>query len=459
MGGTVMKLSKEKIIFTVAFVLFLILNAYLVVIHEPWRDEIHAWLITREMSIPEMILFSRYEAHPILWNIILYPFAKAGASPYSMHVISYLLVAVSAWLFLFRTEINKIAKILILFTIPFVYSFSSISRDYCLILFFGMIICVMYKSRYQHPVIYSLMISLMVFSHAMAWGFVAGVTITFNIYEIVLKILGKSKLDKKQVRGIVIGFIMIALSSIFAIATLFGERSKVLSVKPERYTDVVIISLIVLIVFSIVLLVYCKGSIWKECVTLGTTYLFMILVYKTVYSSVIFQRLMLIPMFLLFFMITALADHVEIATRIRSYFYILFVMSLILNRSIYEFAVAVINDIRYNYSSAREMAAYINENLPEVDVFLVDSGIYAQTMVPFTDKTLYDIRYKANITDSLYHVHDEDEVIASILDIPNHDEYKGKYFISIHRLKGNEIIYETPDSIMGETFYLYYIPE
>ena len=125
-----MKLSKDKIILAVSFVLFLVLNAYLVVIHEPWRDEIHAWLITREMSIPEMVLFSRYEAHPILWNLVIYPFAKLGASPYSMHVISYLLVAVSAWLFLFKTEINKIAKILILFTIPFVYTYSSSMRSF-----------------------------------------------------------------------------------------------------------------------------------------------------------------------------------------------------------------------------------------------------------------------------------------------------------------------------------------
>lgn len=454
-----MKISKDKIILTISFVFFLILNAYLVVIHEPWRDEIHAWLITREMSVPEMVLFSRYEAHPILWNLIILPFAKTGAPPVSMHIISYLLVGVSAWLFLFKTEVNKIAKILILFTIPFVYTYSSISRDYCLILFFGMIICAMYKTRYKHPVIYSLMVSLLVFTHAMAWGFVAGVTITFNIYEIVLKIMGKSKLDKKQFTGIVIGFVMIALSSIFAIVTLCGERSDVLSVKQEKYTDVVIISLLVLIAFSIVILLFLKGTIWKECTTLATTYLFMILVYKTVYSSVIYQRLMLIPMFLLFFMITAFADHAEIARRIRGYFYILFVMSLIMNSCLLEFVSAVIEDVRFNYSSAMEMADYINENLSDEDVILVDTGIYAQTMVPYVKPTLYDIRYKANITDSLYHVYDEDEIIASIIDIPNHDEYKGKYLISIHKLRGNEELYATSDSIMGETFFLYYIPE
>ena len=59
----------------------------------------------------------------------------------------------------------------------------------------------------------------------------------------------------------------------------------------------------------------------------------------------------------------------------------------------------------------------------------------------------------------MYHVYDEDEIYTSILDIPNHKEYKGKYLISVHRLKGNEEVYATSDSIMGETFYLYYIPE
>lgn len=454
-----MKLSKDKTVLTISFVLFLIINAYLVVIHEPWRDEIHAWLITKEMSIPEMILFSRYEAHPILWNLIIYPFAKSGASPYWMHVISYLLVAVSAWLFLFKTGINKIVKVMTLFTIPFVYTYSSIARDYCLILFFGMIICVMYKNRYERPVLYSLMVSLLVFTHAMAWGFVAGITITFNIYEIILKLFGKSKVSKKQFLGIVAGFVLIMLSSIFVIVTLYGERSTVLSVFQDTYTNSVIISLIVLILLSLVLLLFCKGAIWKECVILGTAYLFMILVYKTVYSYVFFQRLMLIPMCILFFMIMVLEDHAGIASKLKKYFYTLFIVSMLMNMCIVELVLSVIKDVRYNYSSAQEMAEYINENLPEEDLLLVDMGIYAQTIVPYTDKTLYDIRYKANIVDSLYHVFDEDEVLACIQDIPNHDEYKGKYLISIYAIRGNKEIYVTSDSITGETFYLYYLQE
>ena len=51
---------RERIILAVSFTVFLLINAYLVIIHEPWRDEIHAWLMAKYMQVPEMIEFSRY---------------------------------------------------------------------------------------------------------------------------------------------------------------------------------------------------------------------------------------------------------------------------------------------------------------------------------------------------------------------------------------------------------------
>ena len=71
--------KKLHIELIIAFVLYLGLSAYLVYIHEPWRDEIHAWLMAKNMSIPELIRFSRHEGHPVLWHILLMPFAKTGA--------------------------------------------------------------------------------------------------------------------------------------------------------------------------------------------------------------------------------------------------------------------------------------------------------------------------------------------------------------------------------------------
>ena len=61
-----MRITKKNLILTISFVLFLVLNGYLIAVHEPWRDEIHAWLMAKYMSPFEMIAFSRHEGHPLL---------------------------------------------------------------------------------------------------------------------------------------------------------------------------------------------------------------------------------------------------------------------------------------------------------------------------------------------------------------------------------------------------------
>lgn len=458
-GGAGMKISKDKIILAVFFVLFLALNAYLVFIHEPWRDEIHAWLITREMSIPEMILFSRQETHPILWNLVLLPFAKSGAPVWTMNALSYVIVAVSAWLFLFKTKLTDIVKIVILFTVPFVYTYSSIARNYCLILLLGMLICVLYDRRYKQPLIYSILISLLVFTHALAWGLVAGLTISFHIKEIFAGIFRKSDMNKKSFIRMTAGFALIAISSVTAVLTLYGSKNTGLIVSEDKYTDKVVIMMLIQLVLVLALTILSKGKLWKEAVIIGTTFVFMIAVYKLVYSAVFYQRLILITVFMLFFMLCALGGNKSLSKLVKTGVYVLFAVSVIITGSAVSTFNAVTDDIIFNYSSAKEMAEYLNGNLQNEDVILVDTGVFAQTIIPYTDKTLYDIRYKANIVDSLYHVHNEDEVIACILDIKNHEEYKGKYLISIYKIKGNKEIYVTPDSIMGETYHLYYIPE
>ena len=456
-----MRLSKNRIILTVLFVLFLILNGFLVIVHEPWRDEVHAWLITRQMSIPEMIVFSRQETHPILWNLVLFPFAKLGAPIWTMNLVSYLCIAVSAWLFVFKTKVHNIAKILILFTVPFVYTFSSIARNYCLVILLGMIICVLYGKRYEKPLIYSICISLLVFTHALAWGFVAGLTVTFHMKEIVMKIAGKSSLDKNRFGKVLAGFILIALSSVTVVMTLIGSGNKGLFTGDDQYTDRVIISTVVLMVLGLVLLLIGKGRIWKEFVPLCTTYIFMIVVYKLVYSGLYYQRLILIPAFMLFFTVTVFAENKDLKKLETAGIYVLFALSILVNGSLVQTFNSASDDILYNYSSAKEMADYINANLPDEDVILVDSGVYAQTIVPYTDKTLYDVRYEANITDSLYHVNDTDEIVAKLMEMSGHEEYKGKYIIMVYKFKETKLekIYSTSDSVMGETYTLYRIPE
>lgn len=57
---------------------YLLLNGVLLWCYDPWRDVAQAWLIARDLSVPELFAQLRYEGHPCLWYLLLMPFAKLG---------------------------------------------------------------------------------------------------------------------------------------------------------------------------------------------------------------------------------------------------------------------------------------------------------------------------------------------------------------------------------------------
>ena len=62
------------------FMIFIILNFILMLYHEPWRDEIHAWTMAEFLSIKDLFIVSRFDGHPVLWHLILMPFTNSNLS-------------------------------------------------------------------------------------------------------------------------------------------------------------------------------------------------------------------------------------------------------------------------------------------------------------------------------------------------------------------------------------------
>ena len=146
------KKNYNKLLDYIIFIIFVIINFILMFYHEPWRDEIHAWTMAENLSIKDLFIVSRFDGHPVLWHLILMPFAKLNFPIFTLNIISWLIVCFSAWVFIFKTKLNIVFKYLVLFTIPFTYVYSAISRNYCLILLLLMIIGSFYDKRYSHPI-------------------------------------------------------------------------------------------------------------------------------------------------------------------------------------------------------------------------------------------------------------------------------------------------------------------
>lgn len=157
-----MKRNKENFFMTVFFLIWFFLNGFLLFLHEPWRDEANVWLMARELSPIQLIHEIRYQGHPCLWYFLVMPFAKAGFPFRVIEILSFLIMTVSAGLFLWKSFWNKVVKVLCLFSPIFMYFYPVIARNYCLIALFLILLAWQYPERVKHSIRYGLLLGLLV---------------------------------------------------------------------------------------------------------------------------------------------------------------------------------------------------------------------------------------------------------------------------------------------------------
>src|SRR4029079_19519456 len=61
---------------------FVVAGAISIAFHEPWRDEVQAWLLARgSTGLVTLVRNSRYEGAPVLWHLLLLPLTRLGWLP------------------------------------------------------------------------------------------------------------------------------------------------------------------------------------------------------------------------------------------------------------------------------------------------------------------------------------------------------------------------------------------
>lgn len=448
-------LKNKNFIYWSIFILYSIINLILVFHHEPWRDEIHTWLLAKNLSIPELFIESKFDGHPILWHLILLPFAKLNFPIITLNLISYIIILVSAWLFLFKTNIPLGIKLFALFTIPFTYIYSAISRNYSVMILLLVIIGIFYNTRFKKPIIYSILICLLIHTHSLSWGIVAGLTITFHIYEIYLWLRKK---NTANIIHILIGLFLIAFNTVLVIFQLFGTSNTDYFSGISTYVIEVLLKISIIIIFLFIYTIFILKSNYKEFFIILFGLGFQAFIYTFVYSSILFQRYMLFFVLLLFYLIIISHDKKNI-TKLK-FFFINFSYIIIVGVfGLYMFFSNVTKDYIYPYSNAKEIASYINNNLPESSTILIDASIIGQSIVPYlgNNNKLYDIAYDEYVTSAASVSHDLSKINSAL---SNLSKYSGNYIIICNDfvvLDNYELVYKTEKPLINEAFSLYYI--
>ena len=176
---------------------YLICAILLALIHEPWMDELHAWVMARDLSVVELWSSMREEGHFCLWYLILMPFAKAGLSVPWLQTIGITLMIVAGWLLVFKTEFSYLAKVTVLLSFPMIYTFPVIVRCYALIPPILFLIALVYRKLNEKKYLYAVLVGLLAHTHIYMEGMVLALFLVY-IHDMILPKYRRKSLRMKD---------------------------------------------------------------------------------------------------------------------------------------------------------------------------------------------------------------------------------------------------------------------
>lgn len=221
-------MSNKTILYLLVLLVYVCVLCFLFDKHEPWIDEINAWRISKNYSLPEIWDKMHTEGHFIVWFLLMYPFSHMGFDVYWMRIISCVLMSVAAYLIILRSKFYLDSKLFILFSYASIYCFSIVSRCYALIppILFGL--AVIYPERHKRGLLYGLLLGLLANTHLYMEGLYT-IVLLFYAYETFYnnkKYVSNHSENRKNVWGVFIAFLGGIIAFLQVIGAFFDASSK-----------------------------------------------------------------------------------------------------------------------------------------------------------------------------------------------------------------------------------------
>jgi hypothetical protein len=148
-----------------------------------WRDELQAWLLARDSSnVLNLFANLKYEGHPALWHLLLFPLTRVFDSPYPMQYLHVLIATGSIYVITTWSPFSVLQKFLLIFNYFMFFEYSLISRNYAIGVLLLFIFCAIFPRRFERPL--SLAIILALLSHTSVFGLILAICLfSILIYE------------------------------------------------------------------------------------------------------------------------------------------------------------------------------------------------------------------------------------------------------------------------------------
>jgi hypothetical protein len=115
------------------WVAWMVLAGFMMLNHEPWRDELQAWALARSVGNPfELIQYTRGEGHPPGWYLVLWPLARVAPGVMTLQVASLAMAGGAAWLIVRHLPVSLGVRALVIFSYFPLFELAIVARNYVL---------------------------------------------------------------------------------------------------------------------------------------------------------------------------------------------------------------------------------------------------------------------------------------------------------------------------------------
>lgn len=413
----------DKMYNWIIFTLLFIVVSFVALYHEPFRDEVQAWNIARDLSVFDIFFQMRSEGHPCIWHLILKPFTMIGLPVYSMTWVSVVIMMVTAWLILFKSPFCKFVRAALVFSSPFLYFYSIVSRSYCLIALCITLLCLVYNKRREKPLAYGLLLFFLFNTHVIMAG-MASILLFFFIVETLAKSLQDRKFNWMNVWGCLIGFLG-GIVLCFQLLGSYNSNSLVANFGVENYgltyleqyidffinqykleyyyfTDVIVADQFILPIVVVLLVSILVGLIFffKNTFIFIISYLFSLFVCIFLFYSITLRAIVLI--FLLMFLSWTVKERKinGYTNKVMCFLEKHHISSYLIELSLLIYCFLSIpygvkcmeNDVDHLMTDAPNVAEFIKNNIDTNDIILAPSENLTTVILGYLpDYSLYNI--------------------------------------------------------------------
>ncbi len=401
--------NNETIFNIIVLLIFVLGTGYIALHHESWSDEAQAWLISRDLSLVDIFKEMKYEGHSMLWNLVLIPFIKLGFPYEHFSLISCFIVDISVYIILFKINTSKLLKVLIIFSEPYIFFYSSIARCYCLIPLLISILIMLEQNKEKNIYLHAIILAFLANVHAIMIPIVI-VLLVVNYIPYIREY--KIRKDKNSLKKYTISFFIVLLGMIIFAIQVIDMKSMIIIEKLEYdinfkfvlymildtlknicfYNLPAIISIIFFIILGLSTIIVSKYY-KKQALIFWIALISILMVNSKINLCSNVQRSQFIIILLFYLAVDIYKNRKE---NIPKYINIiaLSIYIVVCISSTIDTIPTIKNEIKENYSSAKETMEYINSNYEDgYSICCFSSFFISTSLIPYAknEYKFYDL--------------------------------------------------------------------